>query len=72
MDKKIMIEIETKICDVCGKDLEIYDGHPYVSEDGRDYCLDCAYKKRIISKHTWAESHGIILSAKEIRNLEVI
>lgn len=72
MDKKIMIEVKTKICDVCDGDLETYNGHPYVSKDGKDYCPDCAYKKGIISKREWAECHGIILDVKELKCLEVV
>lgn len=71
MTKFIQIMVENHYCDVCGEDLESYNGHPYYSEDGKDYCLDCAYKAKIITKREWAESHGILLSDRALKHIEV-
>lgn len=72
MTKIIKITVENKYCDVCGEDLQTYEGFPYISENGKDYCLGRAYKNHIISKREWAENHGILLSDRALKHLEVI
>lgn len=67
-----MIEIEERYCDSCGEDLETRNGHPYVSEGKEDYCLTCAYKKGLITKKEWAEGHGLYISDRKLKQLEVI
>lgn len=72
MRKTITLEIEELYCDSCGIDLETKNGFPHVSEDDKDYCLTCAYKKGIITKKEWAEAHGLYLSDRKLKWLEVI
>lgn len=36
------IPTEVVLCDRCKKDVKAYNGFPYVSTDGHDYCYDCA------------------------------
>ena len=50
MDKLIEITVKTKYCDMCGEDVQMYNGFPYVTENGKDYCPDCAYKAGAITK----------------------
>lgn len=69
---KKMIEIEESYCDLCGVDLETRNGHPYISEDEKDFCPDCAYKNGLITKKEWAHMNGIYWSDRKLKQLEVI
>ena len=72
MTKDIQITVEAVYCDECGKDVQSYNGHAYFSIDGKDYCVNCAYKLHLISKREWCNLNGIGLSDRAIRNLEIV
>ena len=36
------IPTEVVFCDRCKKDVQTYNGFPYISSDAHDYCCDCA------------------------------
>ena len=73
MVKKIEIIAKTTYCDECGEDQQDYNGgFPRISKNGKDYCLDCAYKFGFITKKEWCENHGIIMSDRQLKSLEII
>ena len=73
MVKEIEITVKTTYCDVCGEDQHDYDGgFPRISKNGRDYCLDCAYKLGLITKREWCENHGISMTDRQLKSLEIL
>lgn len=72
MRKIITLEIEELFCDVCKEDLRTRDGFPFVTNNGKDYCPECAYKAGAITKKEWAHMHGLYWSDRNLKSLEVI
>lgn len=66
MIKQIKYTVDAVFCDNCGKDLESYLGHGYISNDEiqKDYCYDCALKLGKMSALDWLEAHGIYIYEK--------
>ncbi len=71
MVKDIQITVSAAFCDECGEDLHSYNGYSYVMDDGKDYCPDCAYKLKKITKKEWCNLHGIYLHDRYLKNLEI-
>lgn len=71
MTKYIQVTLANTYCDKCGKDLESWRGGGGFEFDGEDYCSDCAYKFKKISKRQWAEANGMLLSDRTLRHLEI-
>lgn len=72
MIKNIQITVEAVFCDECGKDLESYNGFPYVTAGEKHYCLDCAYKLKEITKKEFFELHGICVAERLLKNVEMV
>lgn len=59
--KHVTHEIVEYICDDCNIQLGNHLGHPYYSDDGSNYCLDCALKRNLIGADEWLRKHGITI-----------
>lgn len=71
MVKDIQITVSAAFCDECGEDLHSYEGWTYFHIDGNDYCPDCAYKLKKITKKEWCYSTGICLSDRALKRVEI-
>lgn len=71
MIKDIKLTVSAVFCDECGDDVHSYDGWEYVEDEGKHYCVDCAYKLGKITKKRWLELNGICVDDRYIKNWEI-
>lgn len=71
MIKDIQLTVSAIFCDRCGEDVHNYEGWPYVEDEGKHYCPDCAYKVGKLTKREWCNMNGIFIDDRYIKNLEI-